>query len=449
MPWNSPPRSTRNWNTRPPVGDLAVYFEQRSVGVIKVEGKGPAFIYDRTWLATRGAFPISTTMPLGPEPFGAAIFLPWAANRPPENEQLPRVGQFLGMSPNDVVGLLSEIGRDTAGALSIGKPGGTSAVYWRPIETEAEVERVIEELPSKPFLVGEEGVSMSLAGVQSKLAVGVDDQGRICVPTAGSPSTHILKPDSERLPGGVHNEAFCLTLAARLGLRTVAITTGKAGNRTFLLVKRYDRTGRGGRWRRLHQEDFCQALGKPPSAKYEINQTGVCGPTLKDMFDLTRRVMAPTEILRLLDMIIFNVIVCNTDAHAKNYSIMLNAAGAALAPGYDVMCGEAWRHVTKKLAQTIAGKNRGEEMTGKDWHSFARECGLGARQVISRARALAESALAEAGAAAGNVSRMPAGDHPVLAEVQTCITRRAQTLLTNLDDAKEESAAEEPMLAAG
>jgi serine/threonine-protein kinase HipA len=430
------------------MGDLAVYFEQRPLGIIKVDGKGPAFIYDRTWLATRGAFPISTTMPLGPEPFGAAIFLPWAANLLPESEQLRAVGQFLGMSPNDVVGLLSEIGRDTAGALSIGKPGGTSSVYWRPVETEAELERVIEELPNKPFLVGEEGVSMSLAGVQSKLAVGVDDRGRICVPTVGSPSTHILKPDSERLPGGVHNEAFCLTLAGRLGLPTVAITTGKAGRRTFLLVKRYDRSGSGGRWRRLHQEDFCQALGKPPSAKYEINQTGIAGPTLKDMFDLTRRVMAPTEILRLLDMVIFNVIACNTDAHAKNYSLMLTGTAASLAPGYDVMCGEAWRHVTKKFAQTIAGKNRGEELTGKDWDRFARECGLGARQVISRVRALAESAIAEAGAAAGEISAMPAGDHPILQEVHACIMRRAQTLLAQLDDAKEETAAGEPMLAA-
>jgi len=430
------------------MGDLAVYFEQRSVGAIKVDAKGPAFIYERAWLGTKGAFPISTTMPLGPEPFGAAVFLPWAANLLPESEQLRAVGQFLGMSPNDVVGLLSEIGRDTAGALSIGKPGGTSSVYWRPVETGAELERVIEELPNKPFLVGEEGVSMSLAGVQSKLAVGVDDQGRICIPTAGSPSTHILKPDSEHLPGGVHNEAFCLMLAKRLGLRTVAITTGKAGKRTFLLVQRYDRTGGGGRWRRLHQEDFCQALGKPPSAKYEINQTGVCGPTLKDMFDLTRRLMAATDILRLLDMVIFNAIVCNTDAHAKNYSIMLSAAGASLAPGYDVMCGEAWRHVTKKFAQMIAGKKRGDELTATDWHRFARECGLGARQVIQRVRALAESAIVEAEAAAGEVSAMPAGGHPILPEVRACITRRAQTLLANLEDAKEEPAAGEPMLAA-
>jgi serine/threonine-protein kinase HipA len=387
-------------------------------------------------------------MPLGPEPVGPAVFLPWAANLLPESEQLRAVGQFLGMSPNDVIGLLTEIGRDTAGALSIGKPGGTSSVYWRPVETEGELEKVIEELPSKPFLVGEEGVSMSLAGVQTKLAVGVDESGRICIPTVGSPSTHILKPDSQRLPGGVHNEAFCVTLAKRLGLPTVEIATGRAGKRTFLLAKRYDRTGGGGRWRRLHQEDFCQALGKPPSAKYEINKTGIAGPSIKNMFDATRRLMAPTDILRLLDMVIFNVIACNTDAHAKNFSMMINGAGATLAPVYDVMCGEAWRHVTKNLAQQIAGRNRGEQLTGKDWHRFARECGLGARQVIGRVRALAEAALVEATTAAAEIAAMPAGSHPILEEVRAAVERRARTLLAQLDEGKEEAAAGEPLLAA-
>src|SRR5262249_58556360 len=120
---------------------------------------------DGRGLGTRGAFPISTTMPLAPEPFGPAVFLPWAANLLPESEQLRAVGQFLGMSPTDLIGLLSEIGRDTAGALSIGKPGGTSSVYLRPVETEGELARVIEELPNKPFLLGESGVAASLAVV--------------------------------------------------------------------------------------------------------------------------------------------------------------------------------------------------------------------------------------------------------------------------------------------
>jgi serine/threonine-protein kinase HipA len=120
----------------------------------------------------------------------------------------------------------------------------------------------------------------------------------------GNMVTHILKPDSPRLPGAVQNEAFCLTLARRLKIPTPQITTGQAGQRTYLLVQRYDRTNVADRWRRVHQEDYCQALGKPPSAKYETNQTGISGPTAKDMFQLTRRHMPSIDMVRLLDMLI-------------------------------------------------------------------------------------------------------------------------------------------------
>jgi serine/threonine-protein kinase HipA len=114
---------------------------------------------------------------------------------------------------------------------------------------------------------------MSLAGVQSKLAVAIDRDGFVCIPTDGAPSTHILKPDSDRLWGSVQNEAFCLTLAKLLKLPVPAVSTGIAGARSYLLVERYDRAEQQGRWRRIHQEDFCQALGKPPSAKYETCST--------------------------------------------------------------------------------------------------------------------------------------------------------------------------------
>src|SRR6266850_4315029 len=173
---------------------LRVFFEQRRVGTIDIDRGGPGFTYDPEWIRLRGAFPISTTMPLTPDRVGPDIFLPWAANLLPENEQLRTLGQLLGMARSDVIGLLSAIGGDTAGALSIGQPGRTSSVQWRPVGKPEDLERIIEELPNKPFLVGEEGVSMSLAGAQTKLAVAVDDAGRICIPMNGSPSTHILKP---------------------------------------------------------------------------------------------------------------------------------------------------------------------------------------------------------------------------------------------------------------
>jgi serine/threonine-protein kinase HipA len=396
------------------MASLPVYFEQRLVGTVHVDRGGPGFTYASSWIGLKGAFPISLTMQLKSERFAPDIFLPWAANLLPESEQLRTLGQLLGMARSDVIGLLSAIGGDTAGALSFCQPGRASPVQWRAVGKAEELERMIEDLPNKPFLVGEEGVSMSLAGAQSKVAVAVDCNGRICIPMNGSPSTHILKPDSPRLPGGVQNEAFCLRLAKRMRIPAPEVTTGRAGKRTYLLLKRYDRTDIGGRCRRLHQEDFCQALSRPPSAKYESNQTGICGPSLKDMFEITRRYMPPTEIVRLLDTVIFNVLTCNTDAHAKNYSIIIRAGHASLAPLYDVMCGEVWENVTKNLAQKIAGMRRGDQLKRAHWQQFARECGLNPRQVIDRVDALGRSAIVEAEPAASEVGAMPAGNHKIV-----------------------------------
>jgi serine/threonine-protein kinase HipA len=412
---------------------LPVYFEQRRVGAIDVDKSGPGFRYDPDWIVLRGAFPISVTMPLNSERIASDTFLPWAANLLPENEQLRTLGQILGMARSDVIGLLSAIGGDTAGALSIGQPGRTGTVQWRPVTAPEELEALIENLPNKPFLVGDEGVSMSLAGGQTKLAVAVDNTGRICIPMNGSPSTHILKPDAPRLCGSVHNEAFCLTLARRMKIPTASITTGLAGKRTYLLARRYDRANMGGRWRRLHQEDYCQALGKPPTAKYETNQTGICGPTLRDMFELTRQRMFPSDTVRLLDLVIFNVLTCNTDAHAKNYSIMLRGSGASLAPMYDVMCGEVWENVTKHMVHKIGGINRADYLTGRHWQHLARECGLNPGEALERVATLAKSVISEAETAESEVAAMPAGGHEILYRTRQAIERRALGLLASLN----------------
>lgn len=416
---------------------LPVYYETRIVGRIEAGVAGPSFVYDPAWLRTRGAFPLSMLMPLSPAPVAPSVFLPWAANLLPEGSQLKAVGRAVGASPGDVVAILAEIGRDTAGALSIGKPGSTSAGDWRPVSSGADLERILTELPSKPFLAGEDGVSMSLAGVQSKLGVAVDADGAICIPLEGAPSTHILKPDTERLLGSVQNEALCLTLARRCGLNAPKVTTGRAGARSYFLIERYDRVRQEDRWRRLHQEDFCQALGKPPEAKYESNQTGIAGPSLADMFALTRNAMAAPDLLALLDQAMFNIVVCNTDAHAKNYSLMISGKGFALAPIYDVMCAAAWDGVTRNLAQKIAGKNRGEHLKRRHWEAFATQCGLSPSRVVGRVRQLARSVAKHVGSAAAEVAAMPAGGHPMLPRFVAAIEDRARAILLGLDEGTE------------
>jgi serine/threonine-protein kinase HipA len=424
------------------VAELPVFYESRTVGTIEVHAEGPAFVYAPEWLSTRGAFPLSLLMPLSPRRVAPKIFLPWAANLLPEASQLRAIGLKLGAAPEDVIAILSEVGRDTAGALSVGNSGSTSEAGWRPVKSEKALARILQELPSKPFLVGEDGVSMSLAGVQSKIGVAINAKGEICVPVNGAPSTYILKPDSERLYGGVQNEALCLTLARRIGLNAPEVTTGTAGKRSYLLVTRYDRIEQNGRWRRLHQEDFCQALGKPPSAKYESNQTGIPGPTLQEMFALTRNAMHAPDVVNLLDYVVFNVLACNTDAHAKNYSLMISGKGFKLAPIYDVMCGAVWEHVTRNMAQRIAGKTRGEHLKLRHWQRFAADCGLNAPRLVARVETMAKAVLAETRNAGADVAAMPAGAHPLMEQVCEALETRARALLSGLED--KEGSDEQP-----
>ena len=147
---------------------------------------------------------------------------------------------------------------------------------------------------------------------------------------------------------------------------------------------------------------------------------------------MTRRHTPPTEILRLLDMVIFNVLACNTDAHAKNHSIMLRGNGVSLAPVYDVMCGEVWENVTKNLVHKIGDSDRGEELQAKHWQRFARECGLNPKQVLDRVSTLAKSVISEVAAAEAEVAAMPTGGHPILSQTRQAILHRAQALLEQL-----------------
>lgn len=387
--------------------------------------------YDPSWEARRSAFPISLTMPLRSGTIDADRLLPWLANLLPETH-LAEIGQRLKVSPQDIVGLLGHIGRDTAGALSIGEPR-KSGIHLQPVPDEAALERILNELPAKPFLVGERGVSMSLAGVQEKLPVFVDESGKISIPVDGTPSTHILKPDTDRLAGSVENEAFCLTLAQACGLDAAEATIGQAGRRRYLLVKRYDRFKDGdGEIRRLHQEDFCQFSARFPSQKYERSTDGR-GVTLKMMFDEVSRYVSPAERMALLDGVIFNVLICNSDSHAKNYSVLIGAGGSAkIAPLYDLMCAAVYPNVDQSLAQSIGGRFVAAELQAADWKAFAEEIGLSGASTVRRVKELAERAESACDDIAAGVSEIVGDPSRVLERITHEIEKRCRRIRQQL-----------------
>jgi serine/threonine-protein kinase HipA len=387
--------------------NLAVRYEGRRVASFTYDAAALVATYDRAWLEAADRFPISLSIPLTKLAIGADLLIPWLLNLLPEGEPLRAMTQILGASADDVMGLILETGGDLAGALSIGRHSSGEPGYLK-IPDEAALDRIIAELPARPFLAGEEGVTMSLAGAQDKLPVALLDE-ELAIPLNGAPSTHILKPDNPRLFGSVQNEALSMLLARRIGLPTAAVTTGIAGSRSYLLVERYDRLRDGNPIRRLHQEDFCQALGLPPSAKFEFNQTPRRGPSLPDMFALVREHMTALDTNRLLDAVIFNIAIGNVDSHAKNYSILLQPQ-VRLAPLYDLMSPLAWEGITSNHAQDIGGQRRGAHVYGRHWERLAAASGLAPRGTVRRVERVTEAILDELEGALEEVAAMPTGN---------------------------------------
>ena len=188
----------------------------------------------------------------------------------PEGVERERLARRLGVSDASTFALLAAVGGDCAGALSLHESSTRPAATLAPPSLRALDESLfaqIEEHGTAPTIVTH-GLRLSLAGAQGKLAVVVQEDGRLALPVGTTPSTHILKFPNRDFAGLVDNEHFVMTLARLAGLpapatRLVPLPSG----RRALLVERFDRSA----GRRIHQEDFCQALALPPPRKYEAD----------------------------------------------------------------------------------------------------------------------------------------------------------------------------------
>lgn len=421
------------------IKSLTVWWDGARVGLLRVDENGDLeFVYDPDWVDDAARPAVSISLPKRLEPFNRRETRPFFAGLLPEEAQRDAVAHALGVSRANDFRLLERLGGDVAGALTLWpegdlppEPQGLTAT--EPLTDERLLE-VLARLPARPMLAGEKGMRLSLAGAQQKLPV-VLVNGRIALPAPGQPSTHILKPAIDRLPGTTENEALAMRLAAALGLQVAPVEPRRTGERTYLLVERYDRdVGADGSIRRLHQEDFCQALGVAPERKYASEG----GPVFRDCFDLVRRACATPApaVLRLVDAAIFNVLVGNADAHGKNYSLLYGAGGIDFAPLYDLLCTAAYPDVHAKLAMKVGKRSTLEEFTPDTWDDFAREIGVGAPFVRRRAAALAAQSLERLSEVADTLAAEDfGGEH--LGRFVDVVAERAKTLVAISEGRRE------------
>jgi serine/threonine-protein kinase HipA len=373
---------------------LSVWWDRAVAGTLQVNQHGQMrFTYAADWLADTSRPAISFSLPKQEQPFTQRQCRPFFAGLLPEDTQRGVIAGALGISKGNDFAFLEALGGDVAGALSLW-PEGEVPPAPEPTGTphplsDDELVDLLDTLPKRPLLAGREGLRLSLAGAQTKLPV-VLVHDRVALPAPGQPTTHILKPGIERFPHTTENEALVMTLAAAVGLPVAPVTSRNVNGRTYLLVTRYDRFfDANGQAHRLHQEDFCQALGIVPERKYAAEG----GPTFKTGFDLLRRATSvpAVAVLAFLDAAIFNLIVGNADAHGKNFSLLYQPAGVSLAPFYDLLSTVAYPDLSPNLAMKIAKRATIDEIGPTTWTAFAEDIGLAASFVRRRVRELSDS----------------------------------------------------------
>jgi serine/threonine-protein kinase HipA len=411
---------------------LAVWCFDRQAGSLTQTAGRMEFAYAAEWVAD-DLPPLSQSLPLDGR-FDAAVAAAFFGGLLPEGEPRRHLARLLGISESNDYSMLAMIAGDTAGAITLLPQDERPAPVGGDVEwlDDAGLAQLLAELPSRPMHVDADGeYRLSLAGAQDKLPVVVDGSGRIGLTRGQTPSTHIIKTPIERLDHTVVNEAFCPMVGRQLGADVVDASAQRVAGQHFLLVKRYDRRELGDGIVRLHQEDFCQALGVPSARKYQAEG----GPSLADCFALVRRTTAvpAREVIKLLDDVALNFLVGNHDAHGKNFSLLYlpELGQAVLAPAYDVLSTFAYRrthNLTGKMAMSIGGEYRPDYVRARHFDRLFDEAGLGAAAARRRLRGMAR----DAPGAARNARQQlidTGWDAPILGRIVELIDERARWLL--------------------
>lgn len=356
------------------------------VGNITLSVDKLSFTYEPTWQRSSASFPISLSMPLTAQTYADKHIRPFLSGLLPDNTLvLSNWAKKFGVSPKNPFRLLAHVGEECAGAIQFVTPqraqkllseNPPTDIQWLSDHQFQDRLRELAKDQSSARRLGDAG-QFSLAGAQPKTGLyQCPETGKWGIPSGTAPTTHILKPNMGEFDDYELNEHFCLSLANKVNLRAATSEIINLDDLQIISVKRYDRKHlQDHTVLRVHQEDTCQALSYPPDRKYQSDD----GPDAAQIFHLLATASSkPTaDQTRFLDALLFNWLIGGTDAHSKNYSLLLAGNGQVrLAPLYDITSCLAYPikiPIQKaKLAMKIASEYKLHKITADHWRRAAK-----------------------------------------------------------------------------
>jgi serine/threonine-protein kinase HipA len=415
--------------------ELVALLADSTVGVVRRDTRGRlSFAYEPSWADAEGAYPISLSMPLAAREHGHREIDTYLWGLLPDNDLIiQRWAQSFQASAQSAFALLQHVGEECPGAVRFARrervgaiaQGTRGRVDWLEENDVAERLRALRQDVSA-WRQSTDAGQFSLAGAQPKTALLFDGR-RWGVPSGRMPTTHILKPNALSLAGHVENEYFCLVLAREVGLPAAHARLERFEDQVALVVERFDRLVTPKDIIRIHQEDLCQALGVHPAKKYE-NEGGPGARAIVDVLRAHSR-NPPEDVATFVDSLIFNWVIGGTDAHAKNYALLIGAEGRArLAPLYDIasILPYAGNQLRKaKLAMKIGGKYRLTEIGAYQWGKLARDLKLEPDRIRSSVVRMSRTLPDLAGDLLRR-ERQRGLSHPILTKLAKALVERAR-----------------------
>jgi serine/threonine-protein kinase HipA len=414
--------------------ELLALADDRAMGRVRRDQHGKlSFTYDAAWQAAPDAFPLSLSMPLGLSEHPNGKIDPFLWGLLPDNDRvLDQWGRRFQVSARNAFGLIAHVGEDCAGAVQFAQPERLAAlqrrspadVEWLTAATIAQRLRALRADHAAWRLPRDTG-QFSLAGAQPKTALLLLN-GRWGLPSGRTPTTHILKPPTGEFDGHAENEHFCLELGRAVGLTVPNSRIMHFADELAIVVERYDRLQINGRFVRIHQEDMCQALGLPPTRKYESEG----GPGVRQIIELLRTFSSNAEedVAGFLDPVAFNWLIAGTDAHAKNFAVLLGSSGQVrLAPIYDlasVLPYPDFDPYRIRLAMKLGGEYLLRNIGLRQWQKLAKEVRMDEDVVLARALAVAEAIPEEVPRVAAQMRREGV-KHSILGKLEKELPARA------------------------